>query len=287
MNTYTLEALGPEDIPALVDLSAAIGWDYDAREIGTLEAVGRLFGHKTRDRHLVSSAAIVPYSHAFAFLGMVMVHPDHRQRGLGTMVTQAALAVQPPGHPVALVSTPSGQGLYQKIGFQQISTVHKYVRSSSKVHDDLTIRPPESPLGLKRMEEHDLPAITALDAAAFGVRRQEFLRHRWLQSATAWILTDGIYVRGYAFGIEGPANWILGPVVAPTDAAATQLVAKVAVMTSNPMRIDVPDEHAEWAIKTLPPLGFKKVAQPPLMTYQGALLPPRRGLYALAAQVFG
>ena len=286
MHPYTLEALGSEDIPALVDLSAAIGWDYDAREVGTLEAVGRLFGHKTRDGHLVSSAAIVPYSQAFAFLGMVMVHPDHRQRGLGTAVTQAALAVRPPGRPVALVATPSGQILYQKIGFRPISRVHKYVRSTT-VHEGLTPRPPDSPFGLKRMDEHDLSAITALDAAAFGVERPKFLRHRWLQSATAWILTDGQHVTGYALGIEGPVNWILGPVVAPTDAQATQLVTQVAAMTSNPMRIDVPDEHAEWANKTLPPLGFNKVADPPLMTYHGALLPPRHGLYALAAQVFG
>lgn len=44
-------------------------------------SVGRNFGHKTPVGGLVSSAAIVPYTPKFAFLGMVIVHPEYRRLG--------------------------------------------------------------------------------------------------------------------------------------------------------------------------------------------------------------
>lgn len=73
--TLKLCQLDHRDIDALIHLSASVGWDYDAAEINTLLTVGYMFGHKTSVGELVSSAAIVPYAAAFAFLGMVIVHP--------------------------------------------------------------------------------------------------------------------------------------------------------------------------------------------------------------------
>lgn len=279
-----LETLGIPDTNSLVRLSAAVGWDYDAAEIGTLLAVGRLFGHKTAVGDAVSSAAVVPYAPDMASLGMVIVHPDFRRCGLGEAVTAAARHVMVEGSCVALVSTPEGRPLYDKMGFEVVSVVHKYVRRQGVRGYPGTLADRGDVVTLRR---DDLERVIPLDAQAFGVDRSEFLRHRVRQASAGWMLVNDSQLVGYALGVKGSVNWILGPVVARDDEAATQLVAQTAQLTTDGMRIDVPAQHADWAARELPRWGFTKVAAPPVMTYQGRRLPSGEGLYALAAQVFG
>ena len=278
--------LDRDDIDALIHLSTSVGWDYDAAELNTLLTVGCMFGHKTSAGDLVSSAAIVPYAPTFAFLGMVIVHPEYRRRGLGEAVTAAARDAMPAGSCVALVATPDGRGLYENMGFEVVTKVHKYVRSRIEAGSKADLRA-HSAVALQAMRSEDLPRIAELDALAFGVDRQAFLRQRWQQSATSWIVTDDANVMGYALGIKGPVNWILGPLVARDDHYASQLSAQIAASTTDAVRIDVPSQHAEWATDELMRMEFVKVAEPPIMTYLGRPLPIRHGLYALAAQVFG
>lgn len=278
--------LDRRDIDALIHLSASVGWDYDAAELNTLLTVGCMFGHKTSAGDLVSSAAIVSYAPTFAFLGMVIVHPEYRRRGLGEAVTAAARDAMAAGSCVALVATPDGRGLYENMGFEVVTKVHKYVRSWIEAGSTADLRA-HSAVALQAMRAEDLPRIAELDALAFGVDRQAFLRQRWQQSATSWIVADDANVMGYALGIKGPVNWILGPLVARDDHYASQLAAQIVASTTDAMRIDVPSQHAEWATDELVRRGFVKVAEPPIMTYLGRPLPTRQGLYALAAQVFG
>ncbi len=278
--------LDRRDIDALIHLSASVGWDYDAAELNTLLAVGRMFGHKTSAGDLVSSAAIVPYAPTFGFLGMVIVHPAYRRLGLGEAVTAAARDAMPPDSCVALVATSDGRGLYENMGFEVVTNVHKYIRSRIEASDKSDLRA-HSAVVLQAMRAEDLPHIAELDVLAFGVDRQAFLRQRWQQSATSWIVADDTNVMGYAMGIKGPVNWILGPLVARDDHYASQLAAQIVASTTDAVRIDVPSQHAEWATDELVSRGFVKVAEPPIMTYLGRPLPTRKGLYALAAQVFG
>lgn len=279
-----LETLDVHDINSLVRLSAAVGWDYDAAEIGTLLAVGRVFGHQTAAGELVSSAAVVPYAPDRAHMGMVIVHPDFRRGGLGKDVTAAALGVMTIGGCVSLVSTPEGLPLYEKMGFEVVSVVHKYVRSQglSGYADK-----PIDQGNVVSLRLDDIERVNALDVQAFGVDRREFLRHRVRQASAGWMLVNDAQIHGYALGIKGAASWILGPVVARDDGVATQLTAQIAQATMDAMRIDVPAQHADWAACELPRWGFAKVAEPPVMTYHGRPLRFGKGLYALAAQVFG
>ncbi|WP_044899459.1 hypothetical protein [Brevibacillus sp. LEMMJ03] len=47
---YRLQRFTHADIPGLVALSASVGWDYDERDIRTVMAAGRVFGHGA-ERH--------------------------------------------------------------------------------------------------------------------------------------------------------------------------------------------------------------------------------------------
>lgn len=59
------------DDSGLVELSASVGWDYDEHEIGTVMAIGKIFGHKNTEGKIVSSAAINRYDSNLASVGMV------------------------------------------------------------------------------------------------------------------------------------------------------------------------------------------------------------------------
>lgn len=52
-------------------------------------------------------------------VGAVAVMPAQRGRGIGSALTQAAIAVAP-GRPATLSATPSGRGVYARLGFTEV-----------------------------------------------------------------------------------------------------------------------------------------------------------------------
>ncbi|MGZ4122529.1 MAG: GNAT family N-acetyltransferase, partial [Tumebacillaceae bacterium] len=94
-NGLELKRLDERDIPDLVALSASIGWDYTAEELRTVFASGLVYGHRSADGILASSAAIIPYGDQLASIGTVMVNPDFLRLGLGKAVTQACIDAVP------------------------------------------------------------------------------------------------------------------------------------------------------------------------------------------------
>ncbi|MFI5841456.1 GNAT family N-acetyltransferase [Catenuloplanes sp. NPDC051500] len=59
----------------------------------------------------------------------VATHPEHRGRGLGRAVMEAALAAHPERE-ATLVATDAGLPLYEKLGFRPVSTMTWYTRQS-------------------------------------------------------------------------------------------------------------------------------------------------------------
>ena len=56
-------------------------------------------------------------------LSALVVHPDFRRRGAGTMLVDWGIkAADAKGWPVTLCASPMGQLLYQHLGFKQIAT---------------------------------------------------------------------------------------------------------------------------------------------------------------------
>lgn len=101
----------------------------------------------------------------------------------------------------------------------------------------------------------DLPAILALDRAAFGGDREAILT-RLPSFAERIAVTEangaaGREIAGYAAAWRnGPACTVIGPLVAPGGAAARRLVAELAVGADTPVRLDLDPDRPElpgWA----------------------------------------
>ncbi|MFB7158818.1 GNAT family N-acetyltransferase [Lysinibacillus sp. NPDC056232] len=284
LNQLQLVVFEENDIPGLIALSDSVGWDYDEFEIRTLMMSGKIFGHKNAEGKTVSSAAIITYDSNVASIGMVIVHEKYRGLGLGKLTTQKCIESVSEYKAIMLVATKEGEPLYKKMGFTTVDYVHKYltdqyIGAHNSASNEYTI---------EDYNESDFTEIIRLDAAAFGDKRSNFLRHRIKQSKHCIVMRDPqANIIGFGLSILGPINLILGPIVAPDSKTASLIINILAKEHNGKLRIDVPSGHTE-CIKWLERCGFTEANTPPVMILHGEKMPTRNNtLFAIAAQVFG
>lgn len=279
---FHLRKLEASDISGLVDLSAAVGWDYDEAEINTVMSSGVIYGYENKEGKIISSAAIIKYEN-LASLGMVIVRPDYQGMGLGKAVTQKCIQSISDDTTIMLIATEEGKPMYEKMGFHTVDYVQKFICES---YESLEIN--SSNIDIKPLLESDLSQIIHFDRGAFGDRRGDFLIQRIEQSKDAFVAKspEG-EIRGYGLSILGPENLILGPIAASDTQTALALVDQLAKNHQGKLRIDVPSGKEEF-VAQLEKSRFHKVSQPPIMIKNANQLPARNQmLYSLAAQVFG
>jgi len=273
------------DVSGLIELSASVGWDYDEKEIGTVLSSGKIFGHKNAEGKIVSSATIIPYDTSLASIGMVIVNKDFRGMGLGKEATKKCIESVSKDTTIMLIATEEGKPLYEKMGFNTVDFVHKYL-----CENYITISKPlnNSDVIIEEFSGVDINEILKLDKDAFGDKRSHFLMNRIKQSEKCLVVKDnnGTIV-GYGVSILGPINLILGPIVAPDFQTASFLIDKLSSNHQGKLRIDVPSGNEEFML-ILEKSGFVNVSQPPIMVINSFNMPPRNHtLFGIAAQIFG
>ncbi|MDX8345828.1 GNAT family N-acetyltransferase [Rossellomorea sp. YZS02] len=272
-----------KDIPAFIELSKSVGWDYDEREIDTVLSAGNVFGHKNFKGKIISSAAIIPYEKSVASIGMVIVNKEYRGIGLGKEATQQCIDSHSSNIAIMLIATEEGKLLYEKMGFQIVDRVHKYICNtfspSHLSHGTVTI---------ERFRAGDLHKVIELDEAAFGDRRSGFLTQRINQSEECIVVRNSTgTIVGFGLSTITPINLIIGPIVAIDPQVASIILDKLAIRHKGKLRIDVPSSNDVFR-EAIENCGFLKVSSPPVMMLTSTKMPGRNGeLFGIAAQVFG
>ncbi|WP_100617215.1 GNAT family N-acetyltransferase [Bacillus cereus] len=268
----------------IVSLSSYIGWDYNREEIETIFNAGNVYGVWNEREELIASAAIIVYGEKLASIGMVIVHPDYKGRGIGKIITEACVKSVSAHTPIMLIATDEGKPLYEKLGFRAVSYVSKYICNSYNAKD-YCVRNEDY---VMNYEERDLEKIIKIDEYAFGTNRKEFLKKRIMQSEQCIVVRDKEQnVLGYGLSIQTPENKIIGPVVAKNDEMAMRIVHDLARGHNGKLRMDVPEGKNDF-MKELEVAGFKKVNTPPIMMKNSNRLLKRNSeLYSIAAQIFG
>ncbi|MGA4719800.1 GNAT family N-acetyltransferase [Fictibacillus nanhaiensis] len=281
---FKIEQLTNKDVSNLIELSSAVGWDYDEHEIQTILSSGLVYGHKNAEGEIVSSAAIIPYDTNLASIGMVIVHPEYRGFGLGKEVTQTCIDRVSEDTSIMLISTEEGKPLYERLGFRTVDVVHKFlcekfISNTVNSTNDFTLDP---------FQTQDFLKLKQLVAAAFGDQRSTFLLNRIKQSKRCVVVKNQYdEIIGFGLSIQGPVNLIVGPIVALDDKIAASIINALATNQGGNIRIDVPSGHPEF-MTFLDTCGFKKVNEPPVMMKNSAAMPRRNHeLFGIAAQVFG
>src|SRR6266496_3261092 len=92
MERVSLRPMTGDDLPAADELRRLAGWNQ------TLEDWRRLLGLEPRgcfvavqEGRVVGTVTTTTYGRALAWIGMMLVHPEHQRRGIGTGLMRRAL----------------------------------------------------------------------------------------------------------------------------------------------------------------------------------------------------
>jgi len=187
------------------------------------------------------------------WVGNIAVDPDHRRRGYGTAMTEAAVRwlLDNGAATVLLTATADGAPTYERMGFEGDGGIVYGAWAASADHAD-EARP-------RDMKEARDPFIVvragvlddafAIDAQATGEDRSAYLEPF---ADRVRVTEDGA---GYRIGLP----WGGGPVVAETPGAGTSLLRDLLAEDVNP-RLGLPDSNAA-AVEFLSARGFTRVGE--------------------------
>jgi GNAT superfamily N-acetyltransferase len=275
--------LGREDLAFADSLRKLAGWNQ------TLDDWERLLAIEPDGCFLAEwngtpagTATTIAYGPELAWIGMVLVHPEFRRRGIGQSLLQHCIEfLRRRGvRCIKLDATPLGKTVYDGLGFRDEWTLKRWVRSPAPtpvashkpakadlpVCQDARQRVPTGLMelmpdlgieaanhgALRKWRAAEAEFLGPLDASAFGVSRQRLLSALASQSRSALVLEPepGRPV-GFALLRPGSQALYLGPVVATSAGAGLSMTeALVARNEGQTIFWDIPDENTaavEWA----------------------------------------
>jgi ribosomal protein S18 acetylase RimI-like enzyme len=250
---YKIRQMTIDDLPSLSTLQPP-GW-RDLEEVFTsfLRVRScRSFVAALDGRVVATGLATV--NGTVGWVGMIIVHPDFRNRGIGTRMTREVMdyLTYRRCKTLALTATSMGRPVYEKLGFR-VQTENHFYRG---VGDDRLERHPN----VKVMNTIDLRQCMGLDRRITGEDRTELLLDSF---QSGWLVVDPNLdtIQGFC------ANTTLGsPTVAIDPAAIPVLLDMKRVQAgSGPLQIVVPTENTV-AREYLTQNGFEELAVSPRMT---------------------
>jgi predicted N-acetyltransferase YhbS len=244
--------LGPGDLKRCAALSVDRGWSPERAKWSLLLAASEVFGVDAPDgRGLAGVVVLTRWAADYASVGMMVVAARYGRRGLGRALMEHLLRAAGEDATVTLYATDMGRPLYEKLGF---AAVRRSVSFAGRFRPAPAAPAAGSPGSVRAATEADLPAILALDQAAFGADRGQVLtRLRAFADQVAVFegAPDGQGIAGYAAAWRvTPDSTVIGPLVAPDGAAAKRLVEAVAARARTPVRLDLNPDRPElpgWA----------------------------------------
>ena len=189
------------------------------------------------------TATTTTYGTDLGWIGMVLVHPDFRRRGLATALLNRCMKYlldEKKVQCVKLDATPEGRKVYAKLGFQEEFELARW--SGHCI--------PGNPVG---DGEGNWNTYAALDREAFGSDRRTYLEELSKNSC------DGFFgQRGYGLLREGRIARYLGPVVAESSGPGRTIVLNLLrASESHPVFWDIPEEN-QAAVSLAEELGFER-----------------------------
>lgn len=245
----TLRLLQPSDLGFAHGLSRDTGWNQTRRDwerFLSLAPDGCFLAEV--DGQPAGTATTTAYGTGLAWIGMVLVHPAFRRRGVGTLLLNGAIHHLREEKGIACVgldATPEGRPLYEGLGFRADWQLRRWMRSNGAMSGSGTREP------VTLTDAH-----FTIDRAVFGADRSALLRSLAAGSSQGRIAEDG----SFGFFREGERATYLGPVSAAAPesgvAIARELVA--ATPSGRPVFWDLADSNT-MAASLARELGFEPV----------------------------
>ena len=217
--------LRPSDVPGAFALSRIAGWNQtesDWHGYLAFDPEGCLAA--LVDGALVGTATCIRYGKALGWIGMVLVHPDHRRLGLGKELLRRTIRYlgEKAVRSIKLDATAAGRKVYLPLGFRDEIDVTRFEG-----------RAPGLPVGPSTVSFHgaaepmapgDLTQMAELDARAFGVDRSGVLSSLSSRNpGLCFVDRSGGGISGFLIAREGREAVQMGPMAASGEAVAERL----------------------------------------------------------------
>lgn len=277
-----IRLLDERDIPGAMRLKELARWNQtesDWRRLLQLEPRGCFC--VTLEGEVIGTTTTTAYGNELAWIGMVLVDPEHRRRGIGTRLMHAALDyLSERVTTVKLDATPDGQPVYENLGFKVESLVERWIGIA---HDTPVT-------GCATLEASMHGELFVLDRRAFGADRSKLIESLLADACVApTVVTapDG-RLSGYAFARRGSNAAYVGPLVT-TDAeqSAPLLDGLLGQLAGQRVYVDL-NTNFEKGAKVLAARGFVKQRDLLRMSYgAGSTAANSKSVFAIAGPEFG
>lgn len=250
-----VRAMLEPDLVFADSLRALAGWNQtieDWRRFLAMSPAGCFLAEWNGER--AGTATTTVYGSRLAWIGMILVHPEYRRRGIGRALLLKCIeylrARQVPC--IKLDATPEGRLVYQGLGFKDEWTMRRW-------EAELSSPAPSSPASETRAwEEADALRCDACDKRAFGASRRELVVEMGRASRCALVCEPRPgFPTGYGMVRHGARASYLGPISATTPRYGIALIeALIARAGAGRVFWDIPDLNtsaSDWAARH----GFK------------------------------
>jgi len=224
----------------------------------------------------VASISVVTHGEQFAFLGLYIVRPAFRGRGIGLGLWRYALA----------------ETATQTIGLDGVEDQQENYKASGFAHAGATTRftgeiPARRHAGVREAVGTDCAALVALEAEASGVTKPAYLNAWFTPTATrrTLILEENGQGRGICTVRQCREGAKIGPLVAADGDAARALIEHAATHFAGSVTLDVPQSAqmlSEICRSYAMSAGFRTARM-----YRGPFTPTPHPLYAVASLELG
>ncbi|MFI6285647.1 GNAT family N-acetyltransferase [Streptomyces sp. NPDC051018] len=235
-----IRRLTMDDLVACADLAEDRGWPREEHKWGLLLAAGTVHGiDDPSGKGLVASCVVTSYGAELSAIGMMVVAHRYARQGIGRRMMRHVVD-EAGATPLTLYATPSGQPLYEQLGFTSVGRaemVRGRLRDSAlTAAADATTRPATA---------EDLPAIVRLDTEVFGLDRTHMIARLPAFADQLRVAEEDGVLTGYAAAWPNMDTHVVGPLIAGDTRTAKALIASLAAGTDRVLRTDLDRRHEE------------------------------------------
>jgi GNAT superfamily N-acetyltransferase len=223
-----------DDLDFLMEMVTTAGWnqiDQDWIRYISLEPNGCFVAEENGEP--VGTATTVCYEDEVGWIGMVIVKPSIRGKGIGkALINNCINYLKIRVETIKLDATPMGEPLYTKLGFKpeyRITRLETHVSldSDQKIFQQI---PP-------------INEIIRLDKNAFGANREKVLKQLFAEYLEYYVFEKTANdLSGYAIANRGQHHWHIGPLIAHDDKVAKRLMEQILQkLNGKQVYMDVPN----------------------------------------------
>lgn len=272
------------DLPAALRLKDIAGWNQTADDWKRfMRASPQGCFVAEVDGEIRGTVTTISFEHRFAWVGMVLVDPEYRGRGMGTRLLETAINYLD-GAAISCIkldATPQGKPLYEKFGFVSEYEIERWIlKRTGQKRGDVLSTPCSAQLP---------PSLLEADREIFGADRGVLLQslHEDAPDFTQ-ITSKDQHLPVYALGRRGSFADHMGPWTASDEESAGVLLEQfLARSQRETVIVDSPKANG-MSLDLLKSSGFI-VARPLTRMYRGVNQYPGRpqSVFAIMGPEFG